>query len=55
MEILPPSIDTDIECMLKKSPSQKLKPLYLPVDPENEPKIYKKKDFSLPFFVKTYD
>jgi hypothetical protein len=55
MEILPPSIDTDIECMLKKSPSQKLKPLYLPVDPENEPKIYKKKDFSRPFFVKTSD
>jgi len=45
----------DIECLLEKLPPYKLKQLYLPVDPKNEPKIYKKEDFSRPFFVKTSD
>ena len=43
----------DIECLLEKLQPYRLKPLYLPVDPENEPKLYKKEDFNPPVFVKT--
>ena len=45
----------DVECLLEKSPPYRLKQLYLPVDPENEPKLYKKQDFNRPFLVKTSD
>ena len=45
----------DIECLLEKLPPYRLKPLYLPVDPENEPKLYEKEDFNPPILVKTSD
>ena len=42
----------EVESLLEKLPSCRLKPLYCPVDPENEPKLYRKQDFNHPIVIK---
>ena len=46
-------MELEIDDLTKRDPSRSLKPLYLPIDPENEPKLYRKQDFNPPVFVKT--
>ena len=46
-------MELEIDDLAKRDPAHSLKPLYLPIDPENEPKLYRKQDFDPPVFVKT--